>query len=78
MGWKYRASRPVCLMQEQHTVWAQQASPGIDPSQGPLESLWFSLRVYIRGRGEYEGGEQSTRQHFRTPRQYHVLEALTL
>ena len=78
VGWKYRASWPVCLMQEQHTVWAQQASPGIDPSQGPLESLWFSLRVYIRGRGEYEGGEQSTRQHFRTPRQYHFLEALTL
>lgn len=78
-GWKYRASRPVCLTQEQHIVWAQQASPGIDPSQGPLESLWFSLRVYIRGRGEYKGGEQqSTRQHFRIPRQYHFLEALTL
>lgn len=66
-------------MQEHHIVWAQQASPGIDPSQGPLESLWFSLRVYIRGCGEYEGGEQqSTCQHFRTPRQYHFLEALTL
>lgn len=36
-------------MQEQHIVWAQQASPGIDPSQGPLESLWFTLCVYNLG-----------------------------